>query len=89
MDALRDFALSPLSILVFLVDAVRKPAVADSLYLRLMIAGRKSDRVINLFDEYTQEGLYTVDMTFADVDEVVAREVSKEKANADAAARRD
>jgi hypothetical protein len=89
MDALRDFALSPLSILVFLVDAVRKPAVADSLYLRLMIAGRKSDRVINLFDEYTQEGHYTVDKTFADVEEVVAREVSKEKANADAAARRD
>jgi len=78
MDALRDLVLSPISILVFLIDALRKPAVADSLYLRLMAVGRKSDRVINLFDEYAEEGHYTVDKTFSDVEQVVAREVSKE-----------
>jgi len=79
MDAIRDFALSPLSILAFIVDAIRKPTLEDSLYLRLMKVGRHSDRVINLFDEYADGQHYTVDETLAEVEEVVTREVSKDK----------
>jgi hypothetical protein len=79
MDALRDFALSPLSIIVFVIDAVRKPKIEDSLYLRLMGAGRQSDRIINLFDEYSDAGHYTVDETLAEVEEVVSREMAKKK----------
>lgn len=55
-DALRDLLMSPLSVVVFVIDALTKPAVEDSLYLRLMLMGRRSDRVINLFDEYTDTG---------------------------------
>jgi hypothetical protein len=79
MDALRDFALSPLSIIVFIIDAIRKPKIEDSLYLRLMAVGRQSDRIINLFDEYSGEGHYTVDKTLAEFEEVVAREMKKKK----------
>ncbi|MFK8048217.1 MAG: hypothetical protein AB8B81_07290 [Halioglobus sp.] len=60
-DALRDLFMSPVSVLVFFVDALRKPALEDSLYLRLMLLGRKSDQVINLFDEHRDAGHFTVD----------------------------
>ena len=55
-DAFRDLLLSPLSVVVFIIDALNKPVVEDSLYLRLMLMGRRSDRMINLFDEYTDTG---------------------------------
>ena len=55
-DAFRDLLLSPLSVAVFLIDALTRPPVENSLYLRLMLLGRHSDRVINLFDEYTDTG---------------------------------
>jgi hypothetical protein len=60
-DALRDLVMSPVSVLVFLIDAVRKPTLEDSLYLRLMLMGRHSDRLINLFDEHKVAGNFTVD----------------------------
>lgn len=60
-DALRDLVMSPLSILVFLIDAVRKPTLEDSLYVQLMLLGRRSDRFINLFDEYKDKGHHTMD----------------------------
>ena len=79
MDAIRDLFLSPISMLVFVIDAIRKPEMKDSLYLRLMSVGRHSDRIINLFDEYSEEGHYTVDKTLAEVEQVVYREVNKER----------
>ncbi|MFT7288223.1 MAG: hypothetical protein ACI87W_002339 [Halieaceae bacterium] len=60
-DALRDFLLSPLSLLAFGIDVLRKPKVEDSLYLRLMLLGRRSDQVINLFDEHRDNGAFTID----------------------------
>ncbi len=71
MDALRDFALSPLSIVVFVLDALRQPPLEDSLYLKLMQLGRRSDRLINLFDEYGDEG-YTVDNAVSEVEQALA-----------------
>jgi hypothetical protein len=79
LDAVRDLALSPISLVVFAIDAIRKPEPKDSLYLRLMSVGRHSDRIINLFDEYSEEGHYTVDQTLAEVEEVLAREMNKER----------
>lgn len=61
LDALRDLALSPLSIVAFVLDALRHPAFEDSLYFKLMALGRRSDRVINLFDEHSETESYTVD----------------------------
>lgn len=60
-DALRDLFLSPLSILVFIVDAIRKPTLEESLYLRLMVLGRRSDEYINLFDQHKDKGNFTMD----------------------------
>lgn len=57
-DAIRDFLLSPISIILFIVDAVLKPDRENSYFEKLMQAGRYSDRLINLFDEYTEEGKY-------------------------------
>jgi hypothetical protein len=74
LDALRDLFLSPISVVVFMLDAIRKPSVEDSLYLRLMQLGRKSDRLINLFDEHGGEGSYTVDQTLAEVARVLERD---------------
>ncbi len=79
MDALRDVALSPVAIFVFVLDAVRKPKIEDSLSLRLMSVGRQSDRIINLFDEYSDQGHYAVDKTLAGVEETVFREMQKNR----------
>ncbi len=57
-DAFRDLLLSPLSVAVFVIDALTRPTVEDSLYLRLMLLGRRSDRMINLFDEHTDTGTF-------------------------------
>lgn len=70
-DALRDFVLSPVSIIVFIIDAIRNPPLEDSLYLRLMRIGRQSDRVINLFDEHKDSEQFTVDQALEEVEGVV------------------
>ena len=79
-DALRDLLMSPVSVLIFVVDAIRKPALEDSLYLRLMLLGRKSDPLINLFDEHKDAGHFTVDQAIEEL-EVLA--LSGRKANTD------
>ena len=70
-DALRDLLLSPVSVLVFVVDALRKPRLEDSLYLRLMLLGRQSDRAINLFDEHKDAGHFTVDQAIEELEAMV------------------
>lgn len=70
-DAGRDLLLSPVSVFVFIVDVVRKPSLEDSLYLRLMLVGRKSDRVINLFDEHKDAGHFTVDQAVEELEDLV------------------
>ena len=70
-DALRDLLMSPVSVLVFVVDVIRKPTLEDSLYLRLMLLGRKSDRAINLFDEHKDAGHFTVDQAVEELEELV------------------
>ena len=70
-DALRDLLLSPVSVLVFVVDVIRKPTVADSLYLKLMVLGRKSDKFINLFDDHKDAGHFTVDHAVDELEELV------------------
>ncbi len=70
-DAIRDLLMSPVSVLVFAVDAIRKPTLEDSLYLRLMLLGRKSDRIINLFDEHKDAGHFTVDQAVEELEELV------------------
>jgi hypothetical protein len=70
VDAFRDLLLSPVSVVVFVVDAVRKPNLEDSMYLRLMLLGRKSDHVINLFDDHKDAGYFTVDQAVEELEEL-------------------
>ncbi len=70
-DALRDLLMSPISLLVFIIDAIRKPSLEDSYYLRLMLLGRKSDQVINLFDEHKDAGHFTVDQAIEELEDMV------------------
>ena len=70
-DALRDLLMSPVSVVVFLLDTVRKPPLEESLYLRLMLLGRQSDRVINLFDEHKEKGHYSVDEAVETLERIV------------------
>lgn len=70
-DALRDLVFSPISVLVFFIDAMRKPALEDSLYLKLMLMGRRSDRIINLFEEHRDAGHFTVDQAIEELEELV------------------
>ncbi|MBT4521915.1 MAG: hypothetical protein HOC23_18105 [Halieaceae bacterium] len=70
-DALRDLLMSPVSIVVLIIDALRKPTLEESLYLRLMLLGRKSDRMINLFDEHHNAGHFTVDEAVEELERLV------------------
>ena len=73
LDALRDFAFSPFSIGAFILDALTRPEYEKSLTFRLMLMGRRSDRLINLFGEYSDLGHYTVDRTFDEVEQAVVK----------------
>ena len=78
-DALRDLMLSPISVIVFIIDAIRKPTLEDSVYLRLMLLGRKSDQVINLFDEHKDAGHFTVDQAIEELEDMVVAVREKRK----------
>ncbi len=71
-DAFRDLMMSPLSVVIFFLDWIRKPALEDSLYLRLMVLGRKADRYINLFDQYQNKGHHTMDQAIETVGKMAA-----------------
>lgn len=70
-DAARDLLMSPVSVAVFILDALSRPKLENSLYLRLMLLGRKSDRVINLFDEHRDAGHFTVDQAIEELEAMV------------------
>jgi len=72
-DAFRDLLMSPVSVIVFIADAVREPSLENSWYLRLMLMGRKSDRLINLFDEHRDAGHFTVDQAVDELELLVRR----------------
>jgi hypothetical protein len=84
VDAVRDLIMSPVSVVVFIIDVVRKPTLEDSLYLRLMLAGRRSDRTINLFDEHRDAGHFTVDEAVEELERrVLARNKKRDGTTAD------
>jgi hypothetical protein len=79
VDAFRDLIFSPISLFAFAADALMRPPVKDSLSYKLMVSGRQSDRMINLFDEYTKSGDFTIDTTVAEVESAIQREIKKHK----------
>ncbi len=79
-DAIRDLMFSPISLFAFVYDAIVGPPVKDSLSYRLTLAGRKSDRIINLFGEYTESGDFTIDETVNELESALLNEVNKRRA---------
>ena len=79
VDAARDLLFSPISLIAFILDAVLKPPVGESLSYKLTRLGRKSDRMINLFGEYTASGEFTIDDTVNDLESKLLRELNKRK----------
>lgn len=53
-DAIRDLVMSPVSIVMFILDLILSPAEKDSHYQQLLQFGRKTDRWINLFEEHNE-----------------------------------
>ena len=52
-DAVRDFVLSPLSFVCIILDILTGQKVKkQSLFYKLMLKGRDSDKWINLFEQY-------------------------------------
>jgi len=50
-DAIRDLVMSPVSIVIFLLDLILRPDEEESHYKQMMEFGRKTDQWINLFEE--------------------------------------
>lgn len=90
VDAARDLVFSPISFIAFLVDAFTRPKVEESLSYKVMLLGRRSDRMINLFSEYSDQGSYTIDETVKEVETAIERELArKKKEQAEAKARKN
>ncbi len=70
IDALRDFLLSLLSIGAFILDAITNSHGPDSHFESVLKLGRRSERMINLFDQYPneQDGGSRVDDIIEDVE---------------------
>lgn len=81
LDALRDFALSPISLVAAIVGIIRKPERPGQYFYSLMGAGRQSDYWINLFGAAKHGGVEidtpeqpSVDNWVSKLEEVVIRQ---------------
>ena len=78
-DAVRDLVFSPLSVIAFIIDAVFRPKASNSLTMRLMRMGRYSDRIINLFNEYSKTGIYTFDDGVSEFEKIIQKKWGNEE----------
>lgn len=46
-----------------------------------MMMGRKSDRVINLFNEYSKTGIFTLDDGVSEIEKIVKTKMEQRKEN--------
>ena len=76
IDALRDLLMSPLSVVVFIIDAVQGNRGDDSLFQALLKFGRRTEKAINLFDQHdvNDENYRGVDSILMQVEEAVRKE---------------
>lgn len=76
VDALRDILMSPLSVVVFIIDVVQGNKGENSLFESLLRFGRKTEHAINLFNQHdaTDEGFKGIDTVIAQVEESVRKE---------------
>ena len=71
LDAARDVFLSFLAVFAFIADVVFQLKGDDSLFERLLGVGRRTERAINLFNQYDSEeqGINSVDGIVRKVEE--------------------
>ena len=63
VDAIRDLLLSALSLFAFIADVIQQIHGENSWFERVLRLGRKSERAINLFEQYDpgSQGRHSVD----------------------------
>lgn len=84
LDALRDFALSPISLVCALLDIVFTSKKGEGYFDRLLSFGRKTDHWINLFNHHdelakTDSGKVKVDDWISELESVVKARVKQGK----------
>jgi len=86
IDALRDLIMSPMSVVVFLLDVIQGNKGDKALFESLMQFGRKTERAINLFDQHDtdDENYRGVDSLLGQVEELVRKEYADGSVSANA-----
>lgn len=76
VDAIRDVFLSLLSFPAFIVDVVLQRHGEDSLFEQVLLLGRKSEKIINLFDQHdpSTQGEVSVDGVLRKVESRILKE---------------
>ena len=82
LDALRDILLSPLSILLTLMDLAEKNRPGNSHFNKLLAFGRRTERRINLFNQHdknveeteSEQNVQTVDSLVSQIEDIVKKE---------------
>jgi hypothetical protein len=92
LDAIRDILLSPISILLVVIDVALGHTQKQSYFIRLMHVGRLSDNWINLFGSHSNDHQHrtdSVDYWLAKVETVVKEQQAsgKDKLNESAKAK--
>jgi len=71
MDAFKDLILGPAALVTAIMDLIRPRARKDMRFYRLLRAGKRAERTINLFEAATgpgMEGHWTVDDVIREVE---------------------
>jgi hypothetical protein len=76
VDAIRDFALSFLSICAFVLDLIFHTPGKESYFDRVLRLGRRTERAINLFDQFhpDEQDQRSVDKFIDDVEERIRKD---------------
>ncbi len=71
IDAFRDILLSAVTLGAFLIDVVQRNSGSDCYFEKVLAFGRKTERTINLFNQYDPEfqGPHTVDGVINDLED--------------------
>ena len=78
IDALRDLLMSPLSVVVFIIDVIQGNRGESSLFEALLKFGRRTEKAINLFGQHdvNDENYRGIDSVLMQVEDAVRREYS-------------
>ncbi len=75
-DALRDILLSPLSIVLTVIDLIEGKSGKDSHFEKLLRFGRRTERRINLFNQHDKDKgrVKTVDSVVEQIEDIIVKE---------------